>query len=393
MPSRIDNEFQELKESVHSWLVQRLDEEGIEVGKTTKPTLAEFIRRMVPEYIAVKKVPLSAQDLSLLKREMIDEVVGFGPLEPLLSDPSIDDILVNGPTNIFVEISGLLQKANVRFINDEHVIRIIRRILSPLGRRLDESSPMVDARLPDGSRINAIIPPVAIDGPSLSIRKFSKKHLSSNDLILGGALTLSGLKTLSELVVKRRNILVSGGTGTGKTTILNLLSQYIPRNERIVTIEDSAELSLNHRHVVRLETRPNNTEGAGAVSARDLAINSLRMRPDRIILGEVRSGEVIELLQAMNTGHEGSMSTIHSNSAQDALVRIETLLAINGYDASEKAISRLISSSIDVIVQLSRNSHGRRYIHEIVELKPTPENFYNMNQLYKGKPDGQLKLV
>lgn len=383
MATRIDQEYQDLKKRVHYYIVERLDEEGIEVGKTGRETLQAFVQNSVQGFVSQHRMPLSAQDLALLSRETFDEVAGFGPLEPLLADDSVNDILVNGPEDVFIEVAGVLQRAHARFIDDDHIIRVIRRILAPLGRRLDESSPMVDARLPDGSRVNAIIPPIALDGPSISIRKFTQKHLTAQDLVNSGSMTAECLDVLISLVEGRRNILISGGTGTGKTTVLNLLSQYIPRDERVVTIEDSAELQLNHPHIVRLETRPANTEGSGLVAARDLVINALRMRPDRIILGEVRSGEIIELLQAMNTGHEGSMSSIHSNTARDALVRIETLLAVNGYDAGERAISRLIGSSLDVIVQLARLPNGRRLIREVVVLKPTVTDPYRMDTLYQ----------
>lgn len=383
MATRIDQEYQDLKKRVHYYIVERLDEEGIEVGKTGRETLQAFVQNSVQGFVSQHRMPLSAQDLALLSRETFDEVAGFGPLEPLLADDSVNDILVNGPEDVFIEVAGVLQRAHARFIDDDHIIRVIRRILAPLGRRLDESSPMVDARLPDGSRVNAIIPPIALDGPSISIRKFTQKHLTAQDLVNSGSMTSECLDVLISLVEGRRNILISGGTGTGKTTVLNLLSQYIPRDERVVTIEDSAELQLNHPHIVRLETRPANTEGSGLVAARDLVINALRMRPDRIILGEVRSGEIIELLQAMNTGHEGSMSSIHSNTARDALVRIETLLAVNGYDAGERAISRLIGSSLDVIVQLARLPNGRRLIREVVVLKPTVTDPYRMDTLYQ----------
>ena len=387
MPTRVDQEYQNLKKRAHFFMVERLDEEGIEVGKADRETLQGFVQANIRSFIDQNRVPLSTQDLGLLTREIHDEVAGFGPLEPLLSDESVNDILVNGPEDVFIEVAGVLQKARTRFIDDDHVVRIIRRILAPLGRRLDESSPMVDARLPDGSRVNAIIPPVALDGPSLSIRKFTQKHLTAPDLVNSGAMTAECLKLLTSLVQSRRNILISGGTGSGKTTILNMLSQYIPREERVVTIEDSAELQLNHPHIVRLETRPANTEGTGKITARDLVINALRMRPDRIILGEVRSGEIIELLQAMNTGHEGSMSTIHSNTAKDALVRIETLLAVNGYDAGERAIGRLIGSSLDVIVQLTRLPNGRRLVREVVAMKATADDPYKMESLYRADSD------
>lgn len=382
MATRIDQEYQDLKRRVHYFMVERLDEEGVDVGKTGRDSLFSFVQNQVQGFVSQHRLPLSAQDLTLLTRETFDEVAGFGPLEPLLADDTINDILVNGPEDVFIEVAGVLQRAHTRFIDDDHVTRVIRRILAPLGRRLDESSPMVDARLPDGSRVNAIIPPIALDGPSLSIRKFTQKHLTAQDLVNSGSMTAECLDTLVSLVEGRRNVLISGGTGTGKTTILNLISQYIPRDERVVTIEDSAELQLNHPHIVRLETRPANTEGSGQITARELVINALRMRPDRIILGEVRSGEIIELLQAMNTGHEGSMSSIHSNSARDALVRIETLLAVNGYDAGERAIGRLIGSSLDVIVQLSRLPNGRRLVREVVALKPTADDPCRMETLY-----------
>ena len=385
MATRIDEEYQQLKKQVHSHLIERLEEEGIEVELAEKAQLEHFVQANVGQYVASQRIPLATSDQSMLARETLDEIVGFGPLEPLLDDPQVNDILVNGPNSIFVEVAGVLQKAQTRFIDDDHVMRIIRRVLAPLGRRLDESSPMVDARLPDGSRVNAIIPPIALDGPSISIRKFTQKHLTASDLVNLGSMTRECLELLTVIVQNRRNLLVSGGTGTGKTTILNLLSQFIPKDERIVTIEDSAELQLNHPHIVRLETRPANAEGTGKVAARDLVVNALRMRPDRVIVGEVRSGEIIELLQAMNTGHEGSMSTIHANSSKDALIRIETLLAVNGYDAGERAIGRLIGSSLDVIVQLARLPNGRRLVSEVVAMTPTRDDPYQMETLYRAK--------
>jgi pilus assembly protein CpaF len=383
---RIDDEYQQLKASTHQRVVERLDEEGIEVSRIQTERLHDAVRRAVIQHVTESRTPLSSQDMNQLVRDMIDEVTGFGPLEPLLKDSRINDILVNGPNSVFVEVAGVLQKAQTRFINDDHVLRVIRRILAPLGRRLDEASPMVDARLPDGSRVNAVIPPLALDGPSVSVRKFTRHHLMADDLIKAGSMTDECLRILIDAVQGKRNIIVSGGTGTGKTTMLNLISQYIPRNQRILTIEDSAELVLNHPHVVRLETRPANAEGKGRVSARDLVVNALRMRPDRIIVGEVRSAEIIELLQAMNTGHDGSMSTIHANGTREALVRIETLLAVSGYEASEKAIGRLISSALDIIVQLERLPSGKRILKEVVQLTPGDENLYAMKYLYRS-PD------
>ncbi|WP_336367033.1 CpaF family protein [Marinobacter sp. C2H3] len=385
MATRIDDEYQALKRSVHLYVIERLDDEGLEMDRADRSQITRLIQASVDQYVANHKIPMASSDHAVLVREMVDEVLGFGPLEPLLADPQINDILINGARNVFVEIAGVLQRVQTRFVDDDHVLRVIRRILAPLGRRLDESSPMVDARLPDGSRVNAIIPPIALDGPSMSIRKFNSKHLTAAELVNLGSMTNDCLTLLTGIVEGRRNLLVSGGTGTGKTTILNLLSAFIPKDERIVTIEDSAELQLNHPHIVRLETRPANAEGTGRVSARDLVVNALRMRPDRIIVGEVRSGEIIELLQAMNTGHEGSMSTIHANTAKDALIRIETLLAVNGYDAGEQAIARLIGSSLDVIVQLARLPNGRRLVSEVVALKPTKANPYRMETLYRSR--------
>lgn len=385
MAVRIDEEYQQLKANAHQWVVDRLDEDGIEVARNNRKRVEEAIKRAVQQHIAERRIPLSNQDMTQLIRDMVDEVTGFGPLEPLLRDHRINDILVNGPADVFIEIAGVLQRAHARFVNDEHVVRVIRRILAPLGRRLDEASPMVDARLPDGSRVNAIIPPLALDGPSISIRKFNKHHLTAEEMIRSGSMTEECLNVLVAGVQSRRNILVSGGTGTGKTTMLNLISQYIPRNERVLTIEDSAELSLSHPHVVRLETRPANTEGKGKITARELVVNALRMRPDRIVLGEVRSGEIIELLQAMNTGHEGSMSTIHANGTKEALVRVETLLAVSGYDASEKAIARLIGSALDMIIQLVRLPDGRREVSEVVSLAPQDDDPYHMEYLYRSR--------
>ncbi|MDX1802981.1 MAG: CpaF family protein [Alcanivorax sp.] len=387
MAGRIDEEYQQLKAHTHQRVVDRLDEEGIEVARSNRGRVEDAVGRAVHQHIAERRIPLSNQDMTQLVRDMIDEVVGFGPLEPLLRDATINDVLVNGPRDVFIEVAGVLQHAQARFIDDDHVIRVIRRILAPLGRRLDEASPMVDARLPDGSRVNAIIPPLALDGPSVSIRKFNRHHMTAEDLIRTGSMTEECLRVMVEAVQSRRNILISGGTGTGKTTMLNLISQYIPRAERVLTIEDSAELVLNHPHVVRLETRPANTEGKGRITARELVINALRMRPDRIIVGEVRSSEIIELLQAMNTGHEGSMSTLHANGTRDALVRIETLLAVSGYDASEQAISRLIGSALDMIIQLVRGTDGRREVSEIVALTPTPDDPYRMEHLYRSKDE------
>lgn len=390
MAGRIDDEYQALKARAHHVVVERLDEEGIEVGKVARDRLVEFVRATVSKFIAQSRIPLSNRDLAQLGNDLVDEVVGFGPLEPLLQDTRVNDILVNGPEAIYIEVAGVLQKAAVRFMDDAHVMRIIRRILAPLGRRLDESSPMVDARLPDGSRVNAIIPPLALDGPSMSIRKFSADMLTADQLLANGSMSQECLTVLKRAVEGHRNIIISGGTGTGKTTMLNLISNYIPRNERIITIEDSAELNLHHPHVVRLETRPPNTEGRGRVTARDLVVNALRMRPDRIIVGEVRSSEIIELLQAMNTGHDGSMSTLHANSSRDAIVRIETLLAISGYEASEQSVSRLIASAVDLIVQLVRLPDGRRRVQEVVAVEQDEHYRCVLKPVYRSEDDARM---
>ena len=390
MAGRIDDEYQALKARAHHVVVERLDEEGIEVGKVARDRLVEFVRATVSKFIAQSRIPLSNRDLVQLGNDLVDEVVGFGPLEPLLQDTRVNDILVNGPEAIYIEVAGVLQKAAVRFMDDAHVMRIIRRILAPLGRRLDESSPMVDARLPDGSRVNAIIPPLALDGPSVSIRKFSADMLTADQLLANGSMSQECLTVLKRAVEGHRNIIISGGTGTGKTTMLNLISNYIPRNERIITIEDSAELNLHHPHVVRLETRPPNTEGRGRVTARDLVVNALRMRPDRIIVGEVRSSEIIELLQAMNTGHDGSMSTLHANSSRDAIVRIETLLAISGYEASEQSVSRLIASAVDLIVQLVRLPDGRRRVQEVVAVEQDEHYRCVLKPVYRSEDDARM---
>ena len=395
MAGRIDAEYQQLKDRTHRWVVERLDEEGIEVGNAGSDQLSDFVRTTVGQYIALNRVPLSTQDPNQLARDALDEVTGFGPLEPLLADEQINDILVNGTDSVFIEVSGVLQKASVRFIDDDHVVRVIRRMLAPLGRRLDESSPMVDARLPDGSRVNAIIPPLALDGPSISIRKFTRNHLSAQELIDSGSLTEACLDIMIKAVESRRNIIVSGGTGTGKTTMLNLISQYIPRPERILTIEDTAELQLQQTHVGRMESRPPNVEGKGGVSQRDCLRNALRMRPDRIIVGETRGEEVIDMLQAMNTGHDGSMTTIHANSARDGVSRLENMIAMAGIEMPLKATRSQISSAVNLIVQASRLQDGSRRMVSITEITGMEGEVISMQEVFRFermglKPDGTI---
>ena len=306
---RLSDQYQQLKNSFHRHLIQQIEERDLDIDRWDALKIERFVTEQMRRYVVEQRLPVNQRESEALARDARDELMGFGPIQGLIDDDSVNDIVVNGPGTVFVEREGRLYTAPVRFFNDAHVVRVIQRILAPIGRRVDESTPMVDARLPDGSRVNAIIPPIALDGPCLSIRKFRKQPLTADDLLRFGTLSEAELHYLRERVEKRTNLIVVGGTGSGKTTFLNLLSQWIPPDERIITVEDAAELRLNHGHVVRLETRPPNLEGERAVSARDLVRNALRMRPDRIIVGEVRGDEVLDMLQAMNTGHDGSMTT------------------------------------------------------------------------------------
>ncbi|MDP2046715.1 MAG: CpaF family protein, partial [Deltaproteobacteria bacterium] len=328
------------------------------------------------------KIPLPAPEKERLCREIRNELLGYGPLEPLLADPSINDILVNSYSKVFVERRGKLEPSIIRFTDNAHLLKIIEKIASGVGRRIDESSPMVDARLPDGSRVNAIIPPLALDGPALSIRKFARDPIKVEDLVGFGAITEDMAEVLHGMVQARLNILISGGTGTGKTTFLNVLSSFIPNDERIITIEDSAELQLQQDHVVRLETRPANLEGQGEVTQRDLVKNALRMRPDRIILGEVRSGEALDMLQAMNTGHEGSMTTVHANSPRDALTRLENMVGMAGLNLPSKATRQQISSAITAVIHVSRLTDGKRKITSIQEITGMEGDIVTMQEIF-----------
>jgi pilus assembly protein CpaF len=362
----VSDSYQELKTRIHRRLIERLDLANIEtIGQGQ---LRNEIGLILNDIINKEGVPLSQSEREKLIVDVQHETFGLGPLEPLLADPDISDILVNNSRNVYVEKFGKLSRVDVAFRNDAHLMQIIDRIVSKVGRRIDESSPMVDARLPDGSRVNAIIPPLAIDGPVLSIRRFGVDPLKMNDILKTGSLTENIATLLKGAVKARLNILISGGTGSGKTTLLNILSEYIPFDERIVTIEDSAELQLKQDHVVRLETRPPNIEGAGSVSQRELVKNSLRMRPDRIILGEVRGGEALDMLQAMNTGHDGSLSTIHANTTRDAMARLETMVLMAGMDLPERAIREQVASAIDIVIQLSRMADGTRKVIKISEI-------------------------
>lgn len=372
--------FQELKSRIHRKLIERLDLGKLDVLGSGE--LANEIGYIIQSLIAEEGVPLNQKEIERLIVEVQHETFGLGPIEPLLADPDISDILVNNSSNVYIERFGKLYKTEIVFRDNNHLMQIIERIVSKVGRRIDESAPYVDARLPDGSRVNAIIPPLAIDGPVLSIRRFGVEPLKISDLLRFKTLDERMEKILHGAVKTRHNILISGGTGSGKTTLLNVLSEYIPSTERIITIEDSAELHLKQEHVVRLETRPPNIEGKGEVTQRDLVRNSLRMRPDRIVVGEVRGGEALDMLQAMNTGHDGSLSTIHSNSTRDAMSRLETMVLMAGMDLPEKAIREQVASAIDIIIQLVRFPDGTRKVVKISEMVGMEGNTLVMQDIF-----------
>jgi len=376
----------QLKGDLHRKLIERLDLDALEQIKDERVISAE-IRRAVLDLLRDEVTPLSQSQRDEIIEQIIYEVIGLGPIEPLFRDPSISDILVNGSKMIFVERRGKLTRVATSFRNDAHLTAIIDRIVSRVGRRVDESSPMVDARLPDGSRVNAIIPPLALDGPVLSIRRFGA-DLAIGSLLANGAMSEGMMELLAGCVSARLNILISGGTGSGKTTLLNALTSFIQADHRIITIEDAAELRLQQAHVVRLETRPPNAEGQGEVLARDLVKNALRMRPDRIIVGEVRSAEALDMLQAMNTGHEGSLTTVHANSPRDALARLETMILMAGTNLPNRAMREQISSALDVIVQVSRLSDGTRRITSVVEVTGMEEAVIAVQEIYRFRRRG-----
>jgi pilus assembly protein CpaF len=384
--------LEKYKAEIHRTLISKLDLEKL--SRVNSSQARQAVAGIVKEIIADQRVPLNYDEQERIQADLLDEVFGLGPLEPLLRDAKISDILVNDKDHVFIEKNGLLQRVDTTFRDDHHLLQIIDRIVSRVGRRVDESSPMVDARLPDGSRVNAIIPPLALDGPSLSIRRFGTGPLAANQLVQLKSVSPEMMEVLSSAVKARISILISGGTGTGKTTFLNILSQYIPRTERIVTIEDAAELRLAQENIVRLETRPPNIEGQGAIKQRQLLINCLRMRPDRIIMGEVRGDEAFDMLQAMNTGHEGSMTTIHSNTPRDAISRLESMVAM-GMNIPEKSVRQQIASAITIVVQATRMSDGTRKVTSVSEITGMEENVISMQEIFtfnkKGiGPDGKV---
>ena len=401
MPSRAGNpnvdarraQYLEVRGSVHRKLLSRLNLEKLATAERSR---AEGeIRALVSTLIAEAGMPLSVTERDAIVGDVLDEVFGFGPLEPLLRDKTISDILVNTYKQVYVERAGKLESVPAAFQDNQHLLRVIDRIVSGVGRRIDDSSPMVDARLPDGSRVNAIIPPLAVDGPLLSIRRFPSDRLQAEDLVSYKALTANMLEFLRYCVNAKLNCLISGGTGAGKTTLLNVLSSFISDRERIVTIEDAAELQLRQEHVVRLETRPANVEGKGAVKQRQLVVNALRMRPDRIVVGEVRGEEALDMLQAMNTGHDGSLTTVHANTPRDALSRLETMIAMANVNLPEKAMRQQIVSAIQIVVQQARMSDGTRKVTSISEITGMEGDIITMQEIFRFDklglgPDGKV---
>ncbi|MDT8442401.1 MAG: CpaF family protein [Desulfuromonadales bacterium] len=380
------NFFQEIKRKIHGRLVE--DANLAVLDTLSADELRKEIADVVAYYLKEEQALLNESEKNDLVNEIVDELMGLGPLEPFFKDPSISDVLVNTYKDIYVERFGLLERTKSRFVDDNHLRNIIDRIISRVGRRIDESSPMVDARLPDGSRVNAIIPPLAIDGPMLSIRRFSVDPLKTEDLINYKTLTPEIAQLLAGCVKAKLNIMISGGTGAGKTTLLNILSAYIPVNERIITIEDSAELQLQQPHVIRLETRPPNIEGSGEVTSRDLVRNSLRMRPDRIIVGEVRGAESFDMLQAMNTGHEGSLTTIHANAPRDSLTRLESMILMTGISLPEQAMRFMVSSALDLVIQVSRMTDGSRKVTSISEVVGMEGEVITLQEIFVFKKQG-----
>ncbi|MEL4106865.1 CpaF family protein [Oscillospiraceae bacterium WX1] len=386
MPQNTD-EFSELKEKLHAELIEFINNDSSN-STNNGADKEQYIINALDSLISSKGISITRAEKSRVIRDVYNDVIGLGPLEPLLDSSDISEIMVNGPYNVYVERKGKIELSSVKFKNDDHVLNVVQRIVTSIGRRIDESSPMVDARLSDGSRVNIIIPPLALTGPTITIRKFSKNPLTVSDLVKFNSVSPKMMSFLEACVKGRLNIIVSGGTGSGKTTLLGILSGYIPDNERIVTIEDAAELQLRQNHVVTLECRPANIEGAGAVSIRDLVRNSLRMRPDRIVVGEVRSGETLDMLQAMNTGHDGSLTTAHANTPRDLVSRLETMVLMSGMEIPIKAIREQISSAIDLIVHQARLKDGSRKITNITEIVGMEGDTITLQDIFVYNPDG-----
>lgn len=378
--------FEEIKSKVHNMIVENLNVAAAE--QLTKEEVSIAAHQLLERFLASERIPMGTTERNMLVQELVEEVVGLGPLEPLLRDPSISEIMVNGPKSVYIERNGKLHKTTVKFKNNEHLMHIIERIVSAVGRRVDEKTPMVDARLKDGSRFNAIIPPLALDGASVSIRKFKSDAGTLEKLLGWGAMTPAMAKMLEAAVKCHLNIIISGGTGSGKTTMLNSLSALIATDERIITIEDSAELQLKQEHVVRLETRPPNIEGEGQINARQLLINSLRMRPDRIIVGECRGPETLEMLQAMNTGHDGSLTTLHANTPRDAISRIVTMCMMNDNPLPEKTIRQQVAAAVHLIVQVNRLMDGQRKTTSIAEITGMEGDTVTMQEIFKFEQQG-----
>src|SRR3954470_9463956 len=385
-PTPAVDPYADLKARIHHQCIAKL---GPELYKQDGEDLADRVYRAVNEELALDRTPLTREERREIVRQLTDDILGYGPIEPLLRDDSVTEIMINAPDHVYVERNGRLERTDVNFVDDSHVMRIIDKIVSQVGRRVDEASPMVDARLPDGSRVNAIIPPLALRGPTVTIRKFSRDPYGINDLISFGTLTARSAQFIAACVKGKLNILISGGTGTGKTTTLNAMSAFIPGNERIVTIEDAAELQLQQDHVVTLESRPANIEGSGEIKIRELVRNALRMRPDRIIVGEVRGAETLDMLQAMNTGHEGSLTTIHANSPRDALARLETLVMTSGVELPHRAIREQIASAFDLLVQIERLVDGSRRVTHISEVIGMEAEVVTLQDIFVAAPPGE----